>query len=145
MTREVMIMRRRIGAAFLLGIVVIARSGCAALNGPQATLAEGDWGGDHLRLRVGADGASFEFDCAHGRLNAPIRLLDNEFVSTGWFRAKANGPIHEESSAAPKRARYHGRIARDRMTLDVLLIDEARVLGTYHLKRGSNGRVTTCL
>ena len=140
MNSDVMVVRRRIGAAFLLGIIAVARTGCSTMEGP-AVLPRSDWGGDHLLLQVYDTVALTEFDCAHGRLDTPIRLLDNEFVSAGWFIQEHGGPIREGELASPKRARYSGKITGDRMTISVMLIDEARSIGTFHLQRGSSGRV----
>jgi hypothetical protein len=145
MTREVLIVRRRIGAAFLLGIVVVARSGCSAPDTPPVTLAEGEWGGEHMRLEVQDSVALAEFDCAHGRLTVPILLLDNQFVSDGWFTPEHGGPIREGERVTPLRARYSGSVTGNRMTITVRLTDEARSAGTFYLQRGSGARVFKCL
>lgn len=145
MTTQVLVARRRIGAAFLLGLVVVARSGCTGSEGPTTTLAEGEWGGDHLLLQVRDTVALAEFDCAHGRLNAPILLAGGEFVASGTFTQEHGGPIREGEQVTPKPARYSGRTTGNRMTLTVLLTDEARAIGTFQLQRGSSGQVFKCL
>ena len=145
MTREVLTMRRRIGAVFLLGIVVVARSGCSTMEAPPVALPAGEWGGEHMRLDVHDSVALAEFDCAHGRVDMPILVLDNQFVSTGWFTPEHGGPIREGEHVTPLRARYSGVVAGGRMTVTVLLTDEARSAGTFSLQRGSSARVFKCL
>src|SRR5215203_6116873 len=40
----------------------------------ESRVAEGTWGGAHLRLSVGGEGAQLEFDCAHGEISGPLVL-----------------------------------------------------------------------
>jgi hypothetical protein len=143
MDARVMAVRRRINAAFLLGVAVLARPGCVSVNGPSGTLPPGDWGGAHIRIEVRDSVARVELDCAHGRINAPILLDDGSFLAVGTFTREKGGPIviGEEEPALP--ARYSGRVAVDRMAITITVLGEA--IGTFELRRNQIGRVFRCL
>ncbi|MGH7471210.1 MAG: hypothetical protein ACRENP_24945 [Longimicrobiales bacterium] len=136
--------RRRINAAFLLGVAVLARPGCVSVNGPSGALPPGFWGGDHIQIEVRASLVRVEFDCAHGSINVPILLNDGDFLANGTFTHEKGGPIIPGEEERPQPARYGGRVAGERMSITVILIDEARAIGTFELLRGRNGRVFKC-
>src|ERR1044071_4820617 len=66
------------GAAFAFGDGAAAqrRRGAkrraATVRAEEGQVAEGMWGGAHLRMSVTGDGAALEFDCASGRIGAPF-------------------------------------------------------------------------
>jgi hypothetical protein len=145
MDANVMVTRRRINAAFLLGVVVLARPGCASVNGPSGLLPGGQWGGDHIAIDVAATDASVEFDCAYGRIYLPVLLEDGDFVAEGTYTQEQGGPIREDDPPVARPARYSGRVRGPRMTLNVVLPGENRAVGTFELRHGSPGRVFKCL
>src|ERR1044072_3362883 len=74
-------------------------------------VAEGLWGGSHLRLDVRGDGAALDFDCAHGEINAPF-ILDAEgrFDLPGTYTREGPGPRPPRPPApAPPRGLGGGR------------------------------------
>jgi hypothetical protein len=142
---HIRVVRRRISASVLLGIVALSRPGCVSVNGPSGVLPAGVWGGEHLLLVVTDSIATLEFDCATGRIPAPIVLDDGGFVVGGTFTRETGGPVREGQLNPPQPAAYIGRIAGDRLNITVVLTDEQRTVGSFELKRGSTGRVFKCL
>jgi hypothetical protein len=137
--------RNRLGASFLLAIVALSRPGCSSVNGPTGVLPAGTWGGDHILLVVNDTIASLEFDCATGRIPAPILLEEGFFISAGTYTADIGGPAREGTVNPPQLASYQGRVAGDRMSISVSLLGAQEAIGRFELKRGSTGRVFKCL
>jgi hypothetical protein len=108
-------------------------------------VAEGLWGGSHLRLNVRGDGATLDFDCAHGEINAPF-ILDAEgrFDLPGTYTREGPGPIRIGREPTARPARYVGRVVGERMTLDIKLEGSDKSLGQYTLTRGDEGMVVKC-
>src|SRR6266487_5167816 len=48
-------------------------------------IGAGVWGGDHIRMEVSGNGATLEFDCAHGNISGPLTL-----DRLGRFQAKGS-------------------------------------------------------
>jgi hypothetical protein len=108
-------------------------------------LASGAWGGDHVRLRVSESGAVLEFDCAHGQISAPFTTdADGRFDLPGTYTREGPGPIRIGRLPTASPARYAGRVEGETMTLGVSLASSDESLGSYTLKRGSEGRVWKC-
>ena len=48
------------------------------------------WGGDHIEMEVTKTGARVEFDCAHGTIDAPLRVdSQGAFTLQGDVHARA--------------------------------------------------------
>lgn len=111
----------------------------------ERRVAEGSWGGNHLRLSVRGDGADLEFDCAHGSISAPF-VLDAEggFDLPGTYTREGPGPIRIGREPTARPARYAGRVEDSRMTLTVKLEGSDKSLANYTLTRGDEGRVVKC-
>jgi hypothetical protein len=108
-------------------------------------VAEGPWGGAHLRLSVSGDGAQLEFDCAHGEIGAPFSIdADGRFELAGTYTREGPGPIRIGREPSARPARYAGRVEGARMTLSVRLEGSDKSLGEYTLTRGDEGRVVKC-
>ena len=74
-------------------------------------MLEGDWGGQHVGMVVTSAGAELEYDCAHGRIDGPLRLNDDgEFVAGGVHVQEHGGPIREGEQVVERPARYFGRV-----------------------------------
>src|SRR5438093_12502937 len=54
-------------------IVSLAPSLALPADAPRR-VAPGDWGAQHVAFSVSEQGAAVEFDCAHGRIEGPLRL-----------------------------------------------------------------------
>ena len=135
-------MRRR----FLVALA-FALPGLLACNG-SATEPDlsGTWGGQHLELVVTAEGATLEFDCAHGVIDRSL-LIDSrgQFEIDGRYVQDHGGPVREGEPPDEHPARYAGRIDGRKMELTVTLLDSDATIGTYTLTRGQTGFVVKCL
>src|SRR6476646_10548734 len=60
-------------------------------------LANGVWGGEHIRLEVTDRGATIEYDCAHSTIDEPIFLNSKgNFDVKGKYTPEHGGPIGRE-------------------------------------------------
>jgi hypothetical protein len=117
----------------------------AVVRAEEGRVAEGLWGGAHLRVSVGREGAQLEFDCAHGAINAPFVLdAEGRFDLPGTYTREGPGPIRIGREPTARPARYAGRVEGGRMTLSVRLEGADKPLGEYTLARGKEGRVVKC-
>ena len=117
----------------------------AAVRKEEGRVAEGVWGGEHLRVSVGPEGAELEFDCARGQITVPFKTGDGcRFDLPGTYTREAPGPIRigREPKAVP--ARYAGRVEGSRMTLAVRVEGSDEPPAEYTLTRGDEGRVFKC-
>jgi hypothetical protein len=103
------------------------------------------WGGDHVEMHVTAKGASIEFDCAHGTIDAPLKPdSKGHFELTGTFAPQHAGPVREDSSQI-LAATYTGTITQDAMSLRVTIAGkDAPPPMDYELVRGQAGNVRSC-
>lgn len=114
-------------------------------GGDGDDVAAGSWGGQHVRLEVGRDGAEIEFDCAHGRINGRLRPgRDGRFDAAGTFVAERGGPVREGASEKGEPARYTGRVNGKTMTLSVRLTDSNTDVGTFTLTHGREAELVKC-
>jgi hypothetical protein len=104
-------------------------------------LAEGLWGGPHVRLQVSEAGAEIEFDCAHGTLKGPLTLTGGRFDVAGTFM-REGGPQRAGDERKGLPARYRGQVAGPRLTLTLVLADEDA--DTFTLTHGEEPRLTKC-
>ena len=115
----------------------------APANGGR--LANGVWGGDHIRIDVTDAGASVEFDCAHAQIEQPFALdSGGRFDINATYVVERGGPVRRDRPPPVRPARYAGRVGGDTLTLTVTLTDTDEDAGTYTLTRGSEGRVMKC-
>lgn len=111
----------------------------------EGRVAEGSWGGMHLRLSVGRDGAFLEFDCARGQIAAPFEIdSEGRFDLPGTYTREGPGPIRIGREPSARPARYSGRVEGARMTLSVKLEGADTPLAEYTLTHGAPGRVVKC-
>jgi hypothetical protein len=108
-------------------------------------LPTGMWGGQHIRTEVTDKGASLEFDCAGGTIDAPI-VLDGKgnFDIKGKFVAEHAGPVRREGDENSRAVRYVGSLKNGELTLKVSDAKTKEDLGTFTLTHGSDGRVRKC-
>ena len=108
-------------------------------------LPAGVWGGQHVRADVTEAGAAFEFDCAHGSIAQAI-VLDGsgKFDLPGKFATEHAGPVLRDEESNDRGARYSGTVQDQEMTLTITDTNTKEVIGTFTLKRGSEGRLMKC-
>ena len=117
----------------------------AAVRAKAGRVAEGLWGGAHLRMDVSGGGATLEFDCAHGAITAPFETdSEGRFDLPGTYTREGPGPIRIGREPSARPARYAGRAEGERLTLNVKLEGSDESLGVYSLARGDEGRVVKC-
>jgi hypothetical protein len=123
------------------------------LVAPALVSAQGDnseggetWGGMHVRLQMTAQGATVEFDCAHGAILVPVKPnAAGEFTATGTYSPEHGGPIRKDEAPHDLPATYKGTIRGDTMQLEIELADKTQPLPTpLTLTRGKFGRVFKC-
>lgn len=103
----------------------------------------GEWGGEHVQLTVTDTGGRVEFDCAHGTLDAPLRVdTDGRFSVPGTIVLEG-GPV-PEPPPAPQGARYLGQTDGRRLLLE-RQTDGGEPLGTFHLELGRAAVLFKCL
>lgn len=108
----------------------------------------GDWGGPHSLLHAHAQGATLEFDCAFGRVEAPL-VLDPEgrFSAIGTLTLETGGPLQAgQAQPRPQRARYDGWTDGRELQLTVTVLAEPEwQLGPFTLRLGHRATLEKCL
>ena len=133
-------------ARFFLSLsLVLMLAGSAASRPRKVRLSTGQWGGQHIRIDVGARSATIEYDCASGTIDGPLAIdSKGRFTWHGAHHQERPGPTRENDQGSNRPAIYSGFIKGDTMTLTVKLSDTDEVLESYRLKRGAFGRVFKC-
>jgi len=125
----------------LIACLVLA---LAMTSAERRTLRLGEWGGQHARLTVRADGAAVEFDCAHGSISGKIPLTDKgTFDVVGRYAAERGGPVRKGDAGATVPVTYRGTVRDETLTLEVIA-EDAAVLGTFMVSHGAPARLTKC-
>jgi hypothetical protein len=111
----------------------------------QARVAEGQWGGERVRLEVTDSGATIEFDCAHGKIEEPLTLDSaGRFDTRGTYKVERPGPVREDESDGD-RVRYRGTVSGGTMTLTISPENGEKAIGTFTLERGKKVAIRKCL
>ena len=119
---------------------------CDAPAAPDTPVPTGSWGGVGIRLDVTAQGATVEYDCAHGTIDQPL-VADREgrFSAAGTHVREHGGPIRVDEPPDRHPAGYDGTLARTSIHLTVTLLDTQQVIGPFDATRGTAARVVKCL
>jgi len=105
----------------------------------------GTWGGDHVRITVGAARAILEYDCAHGSIDQPFAVDPNgRFDLTGTHVVESPGPVSEGNPPAAHPARYTGSTDGRTMTFTVTTTDSGQAFGPFTVTLDAPGRVFRC-
>jgi hypothetical protein len=115
---------------------------------PLSGLPEGTWGGRGVVLRVTAQGASVEYDCAHGTIEGQIELdAKGRFDVNGTF-VPEGGPVSvpADGSAAEKsfKARYRGQVEGKKLTLNVTVAEAGGEQDPITLTHGQEPNLVKC-
>lgn len=114
-------------------------------NSNQNRDLRGLWGGQHISMEVTAEGATINYDCAHGRIAEKIVPdRDGRFEAKGFHTAEHAGPVREDEDNE-RPAVYRGSIQDQTMTLEVELNQNKEKVGTFTLTHGSGGRLRKCM
>jgi hypothetical protein len=138
--RRLMFWKNCIGVLFvglLLLVSVIARTQ------KMQHIPTGNWGGQHINMKVGAKSATIEYDCANGVIDGPLVVdAHGDFSLRGTHRAERGGPIRADESSNGQPATYTGTIEGNKMTLTLKVGDgEAE---TFILEKGKEGELFKC-
>lgn len=114
-------------------------------NAGKTQLAVGLWGGEHIRLEVNTQGATVEYDCAHGTISQRI-VADRRgrFVVDGTHVEEHGGPVRANEQVSGYPVRFTGQVRGKRMTLTVRRRDTKKLIGTFTLLDGQEGALVKC-
>ena len=103
----------------------------------------GLWGGEHIRIDVGAKSATIEYDCAHGVIQGPLTVdSQGRFNLRGTHTPERGGPVRADASERSQRATYTGSISGDKMTLTLRIANAEDEVFT--LEKGKQGELFKC-
>jgi hypothetical protein len=107
----------------------------------------GAWGGTSVALNVTQDGATLQFDCAHGSIGGSPATLDasGRFEVAGTFVRERGGPVRVDETPDSHPALYSGTTDGRTMTLTVTLTDSQQPVGTFELGFGKTPRLIRCM
>ena len=140
-----MVLKNRIRLLVVIGFVLIVAASAASRPRKMQRMSTGPWGALHIRIDVGKNSATIDYDCANGTIEGPLTFdSKGRFTWRGTHRREGPGPIRVGHEFKGSPALYTGSIKGDTMTLTVKLTDSNEMVDTYTLKRGSFGRVFKC-
>jgi hypothetical protein len=144
---------------FAAVVLIIASLGLAcagqkgALRPVQSTrartakvVANGVWGGEHIRIDVSDSGADIEFDCARGTISQPIVLdAQGRFKLQGTYKAETPAPATADrgSTGSGVTATYSGVLNGSSLLLEVS-IEGQDTSRTFDLVQGDQGHLAKC-
>ena len=103
----------------------------------------GNWGGQHINIKVGAKSATIEYDCATGVIQGPLVIdRDGNFNLRGTHRMQRGGPVRADETAQDRPATFTGSIKGNTMTLNLKLGDSD--VETFTLEKGKEGDLVRC-
>jgi hypothetical protein len=114
--------------------------------GPAKAVANGVWGGEHIRMDVSDSGADIEFDCARGTISQPLALdAQGHFKVQGTYQAETPAPAANDgsSSGSGVTATYSGVLNGSGLHLEVS-IDGQDMPRTFDLLQGDQGHLAKC-
>ena len=96
-------------------------------------------------MSVTAKGATLEFDCAHGKIDQPIRRdARSRFAVRGTYEQEHGGAVRSGEVPNSQAALYTGTLTGNQMTVAVRLLDSDQQIGTFVVRRGEPARVFKC-
>ena len=126
---------------FLLPTLLAA---CATLP-PASHPVAGEWGGRHVRLSLGLNDGTLEYDCAAGTITGPLQLrLDGTFDAEGTLTPGRGGPEIEGQETPSFRVRYSGNVRGNTMSFQGR-VENGVLLGPFILRRGADPIIFRCL
>ena len=136
MTKNVMVLV--LTALVGLGFVSLAHA-----KKPRS-IANGDWGGQHIQMSVTKGSATIEYDCANGTITGPLKIDSRgRFELRGRHAVERGGPARIDQPAG-EPAKYTGWTDGKKMKLTVTLVNSNTEIGTFELTRGGAGRIFKC-
>ena len=129
----------------LIGVLMLMSQPATNPHGQDASVSSTVWGGRQVNMEVTPQGASLEFDCAHGKILEPIKAnAKGEFAVRGTYTPERGGPVTLANPRSDLAATYKGTIEGDTMRLEVVLPDKDQQPEPFSLTRGKAGRLVKC-
>jgi len=130
---------RRFSSLLPVAVLLAACSSASVLE----RVPGGEWGGQHVRLSVNDTGAALEFDCAHGRIDQPLKVdTEGRFDVPGTL-SREGGPAREKPEP-PQKVRYAGKTDGRILDLEVRSA-EGEGQGSFRLELGKRVKLMKCL
>ena len=127
--------------ALLIGVALAACASVPPSGGPLT----GEWGGEHVGLKLSEAGGTLDYDCAAGTIDEPVmRRRDGSFEASGTHTPASGGPERVGEVRPTYRAHYTGAVRGQRMTL-AARVDNGVALGPFTLVRGAEPVIMRCL
>jgi hypothetical protein len=135
-----MISRKGIGV-LLVGLLLLLS--VAAETRKMQRIPTGNWGGQHINIKVNAKSATIEYDCATGTIQGPLVVDRNgHFNLRGTHRMERGGPVRADETPREFPATYTGSIRGNTMTLNLKVSDSE--VETFRLEKGKEGELFKC-
>ncbi len=134
-------------AVALLALLAVYGYTCGhSPTGATRAVPSGAWGGTGISLAVNAEGATVEFDCAHGTISGgpPTINADGRFEAAGAFVRERPGPVRVDETPDSRPARYSGTTDGRTMTLTITLTESGQIIGPFELTFGRTPRLFKC-
>jgi hypothetical protein len=127
----------------VLIVVLLAVCSVIAETRKMQRIPTGNWGGQHINIKVTAQSATIEYDCATGVMQGPLVVDRNgNFKLHGTHRMERGGPVRADETPRDSPATYTGSIRGNTMTLN-LKVNDAEV-ETFKLVKGQEGELFKC-
>jgi hypothetical protein len=129
----------------ILVVVLVLFAACFVLAeaGKMQSIPTGNWGGQHINMKVGAKSATIEYDCASGVIQGPLVVDgDGNFKLRGTHRMLRGGPTRADETPNDHPATYTGSIKGNMMTLNLKISDSDEE--TFTLEKGKEGELFRC-
>jgi hypothetical protein len=127
----------------VLSLVLLAVFFVIAEARKMQSIPTGNWGGQHINMKVGAKSATIEYDCATGTIQGPLVVDANgNFKLRGTHQRQHGGPIRSDETPQDHAATYTGSIKGNTMTLNLKVGDSDEE--TFTLEKGKEGELFRC-
>jgi len=127
----------------ILTVGLLAVCSVVAETRKMQRIPTGNWGGQHIQMKVSAQSATVEYDCATGVIEGPLVLDRNgNFNLHGTHRRERGGPVRADETPRDIPATYTGSIKGNTMTFK-LKVGDAEV-ETFTLVKGKEGELFKC-
>lgn len=114
------------------------------MSAETRSVPSGEWGGQHVRVSIRADGGAVELDCAHGVIDESLALDSHQrFEAAGRYMPEHPGPVHEDELDQSRPARYRGRLDGETITFEIVFAN-GETVGPYTAGLGRPSRVVKC-
>ena len=124
-------------------VILLAVCSVIAETRKMQRIPTGNWGGQHINIKVTTQSATIEYDCATGFIQGPLVVDRNgNFKLRGTHRMQRGGPVRADETPRDLPATYTGSIRGNTMTLN-LKVSDAEV-ETFTLVKGKEGELFKC-